>query len=56
MITITTKSVYGRSDWYTASAVVNGYHYSSAEMSRVAAFMAIVRQLAVKGNNGIKLT
>lgn len=49
MITITTASVNNRSNWYLATAQVNGYYYHANEKTRVGALTAILRQLAVKG-------
>lgn len=49
MITITTSSINGRSDWYHAQATVHGRIYDSFMSTRLGAFMEVARQLAVKG-------
>lgn len=49
MLTITTNSVYGRSDWFQASATVGGKIYTVFMTTRQGALMDILRQLAVKG-------
>lgn len=49
MISITTQSINGRDDWYQASAKVGERYYNSFMSTRMAAFMDVLRQLAVKG-------
>lgn len=48
-MTIITRNINGRSDWFQALAVVKGRTYLSFMSTRHAAFMDVLRQLAVKG-------
>lgn len=52
--TITTQSVNGRTDWYGASGQYRGRIYTAFEMTREAAFNAVLRQMAVAG--AVRLT
>lgn len=46
---ITTHNVNGRADWYQASATYKGVRYSAFHATRHAAFLEVLRQMAVKG-------
>lgn len=46
---IITESIHGRADWYGASGQYRGRHYVAFEMSRMAAFLAVLRQMTNAG-------
>lgn len=47
--TIKTESINGRSDWYAANGNYKGRIYCAFEMTRTAAFLSVLRQMAVAG-------
>lgn len=52
---ITTNNINGRSDWFHASGQFRGVIYTSFMSTRHAAFMDVLRQVAVKASLSAKI-
>lgn len=56
MLTITTKQVYGRDDWYMARADIKGRTFVAWEVSRTKALMTVLAELTAHGLTANLLT